>query len=61
MKTDRLTPPPSRQRQEDFACPPWTEETEEAAQRASAWPWQQPRRTPGQVLATVPFPVGVRQ
>jgi hypothetical protein len=56
MKTDRLTPPPSRQRQEDFACPPWTEAIEAVAEQSSAWPWQQPRPTSArQVLDTVPF------
>jgi hypothetical protein len=40
VKTDRLTPPP-RQRQEDFACPPWTEAIEAIAEQSSAWPWQQ--------------------
>lgn len=56
MKTDHA-PPPKPGRQSDFACPVWTLEAEEAAQRASAWPWQQPR---GQVAVTVANGTGVR-
>lgn len=60
MKTDRIAPPPRPGLQEDFPCPPWTEETEEAAQQSSTWPWQQPRSR-REALATVAFPAGVRQ
>lgn len=40
MKTD-YRPPPRHQRQEDFACPVWTEAIEAIAQQSATWPWQQ--------------------